>query len=118
MADTQAVRKPPTRQLPAPVVPHRLSCSQPLTPASIQAPQGHAQLPLPCTRPPDSPSILPISSTSNSQTPSPDPPDPSPHLTSPMLSVTWEGLPDTEPYTSEPALQVQPGAMGRDAASS
>lgn len=78
MANTQAVRKPPTRQLPAPLLlfgsssPFLLPTSDPCFFHSGSRRPCPAPASLPA-RPPDSRSILPIPSTSISQTSTPGP---------------------------------------------
>ena len=109
MANTQAVRKPPTRQLPAPPLPFG-SASPFLLPTSDPC-FFHSGSRRPCPAPaslpacpPDSRSILPSPSTSISQTSTPGP---LPHAS--MLSVAWEGRSDTKPYNSVTALPEQCG---------
>lgn len=109
MANTQAVRKPPTRQLPAPLLPFG-SSSPFLLPTSDpcffhSAPGGHAQPLLPCLHA----LRIPAPSFLSLQPPSLKPLPQAPCLMPPMLSVTWEGRPDTAPYTSVTALPEQCG---------
>lgn len=105
MANTLAVRKPPTRQLPAPAAAMWFLLSAPLPPSDPGLSQVSSQRPCPTPSSPCMPSRSPstppsIPSTSISQTSIPDP------CLSPSVCFDLGGVLATTSHTSEPAGRV------------